>query len=294
MATQLVALPEVERLSASVVRILGGNPGKFTLQGTNTYLIGCGHQRLLVDTGYGLPTWRSLLQSVLREEKATVHQALITHWHHDHANGVTDLLKICPEATVHKHRPDDGQLKIEDGQVFHVEGATLRAFYTPGHTVDHMAFIHEEEDAIFTGDTVLGHGTAVFEDLSTYLSSLQRMKGCVSGRAYPGHGAVIENATAKIAEYIKHREQREDEVMRVLRSGHLDISQNDGQASLERTQAWTLADLVKLIYRGVPEILHAAASRGVTQVLMKLEREGKVEQEKTTERWSLSGCNSSL
>ena len=123
------------------------------MAGTNTYLIGCGHQRLLIDTGYGLPTWPSLLQSVLREEKATVHQALITHWHHDHVNGVTDLLKICPEATVHKHRPDDGQLKIEDGQVFRVEGATLRAFYTPGHTVDHMAFIHEEEDAIFTGDS---------------------------------------------------------------------------------------------------------------------------------------------
>lgn len=32
MATQLISLPEVERLSASVVRILGGNPGKVSQQ----------------------------------------------------------------------------------------------------------------------------------------------------------------------------------------------------------------------------------------------------------------------
>lgn len=33
MATQLPLLPEVQRLSPLVIRILGGNPGKFTLQG---------------------------------------------------------------------------------------------------------------------------------------------------------------------------------------------------------------------------------------------------------------------
>ncbi|KAL1988407.1 hypothetical protein VTN96DRAFT_10090 [Rasamsonia emersonii] len=288
MATQLVPLPEVERLSASVVRILAGNPGKFTLQGTNTYLIGRGPQRLLIDTGEGLPRWRTLLQSVLQEEKATVHKALITHWHHDHVKGIPDLLQVCPHATVHKHMPDEGQTDIEDGQVFKVEGATLRAFHTPGHTVDHMSFIFEEEDAIFTGDNVLGHGTAVFEDLDSYLSSLHKMQNQVSGRAYPGHGAVIENATAKIVEYIKHRQQREDEVLRVLRFGKLDGDADQKSPSPERRQSWSPIELVKVIYHNIPESLHLPATNGVIQVLMKLEKEGKVEHDRLSGKWSVS------
>lgn len=122
--------------------------------GTNTYLVGRGQQRLLIDTGEGVPRWANLLQSVLQEEKATVHKALITHWHVDHVKGIPDLLKLCPKATVHKHNPDEGQADIQDGQVFAVEGATLRAFHTPGHTKDHMCFVFEEEDAIFTGDSM--------------------------------------------------------------------------------------------------------------------------------------------
>lgn len=63
----------------------------------------------------------------------------------------------------------------------------MRAFHCPGHTTDHMAFVLEEENAMFTGDNVLGHGTAVFEDLAVYLDSLSRMREQFHGRAYPGH-----------------------------------------------------------------------------------------------------------
>lgn len=82
-----------------------------------------------------------------------MHQALLTHWHPDHVKGVPDLLALCPDAVIYKNDPDLGQESIEDGQIFSVEGATLRAYHTPGHAVDHMMFVHEEEDSVFTGDS---------------------------------------------------------------------------------------------------------------------------------------------
>ena len=82
-----------------------------------------------------------------------MHKALITHYHRDHINGVPDLLKICPQATIYKNQPDEGESGIEDGQIFSVNGATLKAYYTPGHAYDHMVFVLQEENAMFTADS---------------------------------------------------------------------------------------------------------------------------------------------
>ena len=279
MANKLAPIAEVERVSPVCLRILGANPGKFTLQGTNTYLVGDGPRRILIDTGQGMPAWKTNLQAVLDSEGATVQTALITHWHADHQGGIPQLLDLCPEATIYKHSPEAGQQEIADGQTFSVQGATLQAAHTPGHTHDHMVFLLREEDAIFAGDNVLGHGTAVFENLSTYLKSLDKMRSLFCGRIYPGHGPILADGPSKISEYISHRQQREDQVISTLRS-------NDPSTEASESRLWSPMELVKVIYADVPENLHLAAQGGVVQILQKLEREGKAAQE--DDRWRLT------
>ncbi|RDI78587.1 hypothetical protein Vi05172_g11519 [Venturia inaequalis] len=217
MSAPRVELPDVERLSPSVIRILGGNPGKFTLQGrfTGSILV---RSRLndKAQIREGQPSWISNIKKTLSSENATLESVILTHWHRDHVGGVKDVLTLSPKPTIYKNDPENGETNITNGQKFKTEGATLRAFHSPGHTQDHMSLIHEEEDALFTGDNVLGHGTAVFEDLPTYLTSLVAMSHIANGRGYPGHGAVIPNCPDKIREYISHRAMREREVIQVL------------------------------------------------------------------------------
>ncbi|KHO01126.1 Beta-lactamase-like protein [Metarhizium album ARSEF 1941] len=268
MATHPTPLPTVQRLSPLCVRILGGNPGKFTLQGTNTYLLGCGPRRILIDTGEGRPAWIASLQSTLSQEKATVDTVLISHWHHDHAGGIADVLAAAPEAAVYKHDPVPGQREIVDGQKFHVDGVNLTAVHTPGHTKDHMVFVMAEEDAMFTADNVLGQGTTVFEDMSDYLRSLHQMRNLFSGRAYPGHGPVVEDGPGKITDYIEHRQQRVNQVLHTMRGGNDGV---DGSAT-----TWSAKDLVEVIYRDVPDALHPVACHGISQILEKLTSDGIV------------------
>ncbi len=71
-APVLAPLPEVAEHPPLVVSILGLNPGPFTLQGTNTYLIGAGARRILLDTADGTkPKYFENVQAVMKKHNVT-------------------------------------------------------------------------------------------------------------------------------------------------------------------------------------------------------------------------------
>jgi len=100
------------------------------------------------------------------------------------------------------------------------------------------------------------------------------MKTLFKGRAYPGHGPVIEDGKARVDEYMRHRQKRELEVLTVLDDLY---PENEGMGV-------TAMDIVKVVYKEYPANLHTAAERGVRQILDKLESEGKVVKG-NAERW---------
>ncbi|XP_072041879.1 endoribonuclease LACTB2-like [Amphiura filiformis] len=270
-------IPKIEQLSSRVWRILGCNPGPYTLQGTNVYLVGTGQKRILIDTGDAdKPEYIQNLKDTIKTQQTGIQQILITHYHHDHVGGIADVcnaLDLGSTVSVSKlprNPPQEESIEstsksynyLQDGEVLKTDGATLRAVYTPGHTDDHMVLVLEEEQAVFTGDCILGEGTAVFEDLFTYMKSLEKLVSLKPQKLYPGHGPVIDDAVPKVQMYIDHRNMRERQIMEVL-SGN--------------TDKWmTPMDMVKIIYVDVPEHLHIAAAGNVDHHLTKLEKEKKI------------------
>lgn len=264
--------------------------------GTNTYLLGRGSSRILLDTAQGLPQWSTSIEKVLKDQSATISTCLLTHWHHDHVSGVSNLYKLQPSVKLYKNRPElnpdnildvSQVLPIEDGQTFKSADFEVTAIYAPGHTQDMMCLLvtasedESEVGSLFTSDNVLGHGTAVFENLGQYISSLATMKSRIGAgkRAYPGHGAVIENGAERIEGYMQHRKLREDEAVNVLRYGRTSKpGESDEMGKDIAAKEWGSMEMVKVIYKDVPENLHEPAEHGLKMVLQKLKQDGTVTQ----------------
>lgn len=233
-----MAGPEIER-------ILAPNPGPMTLEGTNTYLVGR-NPVTVIDPGPAIPEHIEAVRAAA-EERGGIGAVLVTHSHEDHVGGAP-LLGIEPA------RPGDGD-----------EVGGLTAVATPGHTEDHICF--QTGSTIFCGDLVLGQGSTIVPpaadggSLGDYMDSLRKLQDLTPGVMYPGHGPVIEDPAAKIAEYIAHREDRQSRL----------------RAALERGERSRQA-LLREVWDDVPEELMPAAAWAMQAHIEQLEREGAVAQ----------------
>jgi hydroxyacylglutathione hydrolase len=262
--------------------VLGLNPGMMTGPGTNTYLVGRSDP-VLIDTGAGVPGYLGVLEGYLGERGwRQPSRVILTHRHRDHLGGVPHLRERFPGLSVSKMIHKDAELPegtadLRDGQVVKGDGVTLLAVHTPGHASDHLCYYLEEERALFSGDLILNGSTSVIPDedgdLADYMASLRRVQALGVRRIYPAHGPVIEDAPAKIQEYIDHRMERERQIVDALGNG-----------------ARTIPEMVKVIYTDIPEKLHAMAGMSVHSHLKKLKKDGRVAEERITSapsRWTL-------
>jgi glyoxylase-like metal-dependent hydrolase (beta-lactamase superfamily II) len=298
-------LPNVQRLSSRVGVALGQNPSMFTGPGTNTYVVGHGKKRLLLDTGSGLDAYMPVLEEALARLGCDGLEGIVlTHAHPDHIGGVDQVRAHFGEMPVYKRPwPSETGLagpgggvspvavadpdrqahcrleRIDHGDVVETEGARLRAVYTPGHAPDHLCYVLEEEQNLFSGDNVLGVGTTVIPggsgDLGDYMQSLERLLALAPRQIYPAHGPRIDGGVAKIEDYIAHRRERERQIVAALEAGLRDVPA-----------------IVRRIYVGYPESLFAAAGQSVTAHLLKLVRDGRVARSTAADgsaEWALVG-----
>ena len=271
-----------DRVSPLIRRVVANNPGPFTFTGTGTYIVGRdepGAGVAVIDPG---PLDDAHLQALLTAvEGQTVSHVLITHTHLDHvplarpfaaATGQPPVLAARPpQKTIHASVSLDEDadetfapdVVLEGGERIVGDGWTLEALPTPGHASNHMAFVLEEENALFCGDHVMGWSTTVVSppdgDMTDYMASLDAVIAREFRTLWPTHGAPVTDPAPFLAAYRDHRLGREAQVLARLQAGDR-----------------TIAEMVPVLYAAVDRRLWPAASLSVWAHLVALVRAGRV------------------
>ena len=266
----------VDQVTPLIRRVICNNPGGFTFHGTGTYIVGRGSVAV-IDPGPLDDEHITALERAVEGE--TVTHILITHTHRDHSPAAAPFKRStgAPTYGYGPHGGDRGGPKVEeggdyefrpdheikDGAVIEGDGWTFEAIHTPGHTSNHLCFALREENAIFTGDHVMGWSTSVISppdgDMAQYMNSLAKLLTRKEEIYWPTHGPPITAPKAHVEAFIAHRKGREDAILDCIRDG--------------RT---TIAEMVEVMYADVDPRLHVAAGRSVFAHLLHMAETDRV------------------
>ena len=266
------------RCSGNIRRVIARNPSAFTFHGTGTYIVGA-QEVAVIDPG---PMDANHVEAILAATAGEeISHLIITHTHMDHSPAAAMMREFCDAKTYgfgpHGSGHDDDGVVVEeggdmefepdeyvrDGDVIEGEGWTLDCVHTPGHTSNHMCYHLREENALFTGDHVMGWSTSVVSppdgDMECYMDSLEKLLVRDDSIYWPTHGPAITSPRPHVQAFIDHRVERENQIIHQLEQGRTRIS-----------------DMVPDMYSKVDKILHPAAARSVFATLVYLVQRGVV------------------
>lgn len=237
------------------------NPGPLTLSGTNTWLLGSG-PAWVVDPGPLLESHLAALSEAV-QRRGGLGGVVLTHGHGDHSEAARALLDLHPAPLAAARSDSDGRridsdVQLEDG----MRVGPFEALATPGHAEDHFALL--AAGACFSGDAVLGEGSVFVSPyrgaMGAYMRALERLAARDDFTLIcPGHGPVIADGHAKIAEYRAHRLQREADLSAALEQGRR-----------------TVEELLEAVWWDAPPALRPAAAATLEAHLDKLAQEGRL------------------
>jgi glyoxylase-like metal-dependent hydrolase (beta-lactamase superfamily II) len=239
--------------------VLAPNPSPMTLDGTNTWVLRePGAERsLVIDPG---PEDEEHLRRVAASA-GNVALVLLTHGHPDHAEGARRFAELVGSVPVRALDPAHrlGEEGLAEGDVVELDGLELRVMHTPGHTPDSLTFWVPADQAVLTGDTVLGRGTTVVHKLDDYLASLDRLRAMAEGARVilPGHGDKLDDPVGALDFSIAHRRERLQQVEDALAAGDR-----------------TAREVVERVYADVDRVLWPVAEASVRAQLDYLAERG--------------------
>jgi len=267
---------QVDQVSPLVRRVIANNPGPFTFTGTGTYIVGHG-EVAVIDPGPAMGEHLTALLAATTGE--TVTTIVTTHTHLDHSplsRALADKTRAViygrasPElgaAGVRVEEDDDGLFRpdvaIADGQRLEGPGWTLEAIATPGHASNHVCYALPQENALFSGDHVMGWSTTVISqpdgDMTDYYASLDKVAARNFDILWPTHGPPITEVAPFLAAYKTHRLDRERQILEQIAAGH-----------------GAIKEMVPIMYAAVDPRLHPAAAGSVYSHLIHMVGEGLV------------------
>jgi glyoxylase-like metal-dependent hydrolase (beta-lactamase superfamily II) len=268
---------KLDEVEPGIARVLAHNPSAFTYYGTQTYLVGT-NEVAVIDPGPDLPEHVEALERAIGGRPVTA--IMCTHTHRDHSPASRPLAErtgapiigcaplaletVGPRADASFDGDYQADRILADGDAVEVDGGTIMAVATPGHTSNHLCFAYQ--GALLTGDHVMGWSTTVVVppdgDMAEYMRSLEKLRKREDRTYYPAHGPAVTNPQQYVRHLMGHRMQREKQILTLV-----------GQ------KPRPIPDIVANAYPGLDPRLVPAAGGSVFAHLLDLQRRGLVKRE---------------